>query len=311
MNTTFYFHPLFLEHDTGSHPERPERLRHILSILDEKYVGRTPLIDARRASFSEIEPVHKRSYLDAVEGLCGRGGGYLDPDTPVSPASFEAALHAAGALLDGADALMAGETRSAFGLVRPPGHHARPATGMGFCVINNIAVAATYLRRRHGLERVLIVDFDVHHGNGTQESFYRDGSVFFLSMHRFPFYPGTGWIAETGEGPGTGATLNLPIAADEPPESTVAKFEEALEAASQRHSPQIILVSAGFDAYADDPVGGLGLQPQHFGALGRVIQTQADRFCGGRVLSSLEGGYSLTGLPDCLAAYVEELVSEA
>jgi acetoin utilization deacetylase AcuC-like enzyme len=176
---------------------------------------------------------------------------------------------------------------------------------MGFCLINNVAAAAAYLKERHGLERILIADFDVHHGNGTQEMFYRDGSVFFLSIHRFPFYPGTGRPDEKGEGPGSGATHNLPVEAGLPPTAFVDSFTGALHRAAKSHAPEAILVSAGFDAFAEDPVGGLGLLPEHYREIGRAIRGAAGRCCEGRVLSTLEGGYSLEGLPACLSAYAE------
>jgi len=307
MNTVFYFHPLFLEHDTGPHPETAERLDAIMAHLKAEHGGGLRIENPRRAEIADAARVHDENYILAVEELCRRGGGYLDADTPVSPQSFEAALHALGAVLDGADALIDGRARSAFALVRPPGHHARPAAGMGFCVINNVAAGAAYLKERHGLERVLIADFDVHHGNGTQEMFYRDGSVFFLSIHRSPFYPGTGMPGETGAGPGSGTTHNLPVESDLPPGAFVDSFEAALDRAADSHGPQAILVSAGFDAFAGDPVGGLGLEPEHFKAIGRAIREAAGRCCGGRVLSTLEGGYSLTGLPACLDAYVRGL----
>lgn len=303
MNTVFYYHPVFLDHDTGPHPETADRLKVILSHLEEVHGDALSVVTPRRASMEEVALVHDRDYLDSVASLCRRGGGFLDGDTPVSPRSFDAALHAAGALLDGADALMEGRTRSAFALVRPPGHHARPAAGMGFCLLNNVAVAAAYLKERHKLQRLLIADFDVHHGNGTQETFYQDGSVFFLSMHRYPFYPGTGSPAERGEGAGLNRTLNLPVPLGVPPGEAVDNFEAVIHEICELHEPELILVSAGFDAYAEDPVGGLGLQATHFKALGRAVRKATDV----PVLSTLEGGYSLTGLPWCLHAYVEGL----
>ncbi len=307
MNTRFYYHPLFLEHDTGPHPERPERLMVILSHLKNKGAGRFETIEPRRAEHADGSRVHDPVYLEHVEKLCRQGGGNLDGDTPVSARSFDAALHATGALLDGADALMEGRTRSAFALVRPPGHHARPGHGMGFCLINHVAAAAAYLKARHGLDRLLIVDFDVHHGNGTQEIFYQDASVFFLSIHRYPFYPGTGGAEEVGEGEGEGYTLNVPVSADTPPDETMAAFALALDRAVERQKPQLILVSAGFDAFAEDPVGGLGLLPEHFLVMGSGIRRAADHYGSGKVLSTLEGGYSLAGLPLCLEAYVDGL----
>lgn len=307
MNTVFYYDPIFMEHDTGPHPERPERLTAILDYLKKTYGDALNVKSPGKAGKDDLTCLHPEAYLTAVEGMCKRGGGFLDGDTPVSPRSFEAALHAAGAMKDGADDLMEGRASSVFALVRPPGHHARPAAGMGFCLINNVAVAAEYMKRRYGLERILIADFDVHHGNGTQEMFYRDGSVFFLSVHRYPFYPGTGSAEETGTSLGAGATLNLPIRYGQPPEEYVGAFASALDRAAERHKPQVLIVSAGFDAFHQDPIAGCGLLPEHYHALGRAVRETADACAEGRVLSSLEGGYSLGGLPLCLDAYVKGL----
>ncbi len=310
MDTLLYYHPLFLEHETGPHPEDPGRLRAILSLLHERYGESLDLLAPRRADHEDVARIHDPAYLSALERVCRRGGGYLDPDTPVSERSLDAALHAAGALCDGADAIMAGKARSAFCLVRPPGHHAFAAAAGGFCIINNVAVAAAYLRERHGLERILIVDFDVHHGNGTQAIFYEEESVFFLSLHRFPFYPGTGSAAETGQGAGKGKTLNLPIAFGQLPDATVETFAAGIEKAATAHDPEMILVSAGFDGYEKDPVGGLHLEPEHFARIARILGDVADRHCGGRILSTLEGGYSLTGLRLCVDAFLGGLSGE-
>lgn len=307
MNTLFYYDPIFLEHDTGAHPECRARLESIIGRLEKAYGDDLIMNTPRRAGIDEAAAVHARDYLEDVQERCRAGGGFLDADTPVSEQSFEAALHGTGAVLDAARALMEGRTESAFVLARPPGHHARPAAAMGFCLINHVAVAAEALKAQHGLKRVLIVDFDVHHGNGTQEIFYRDGSVFFISMHRFPFYPGTGGSDEKGEGPGQGTTLNLPVVFGTQPEEMLAQFCDALEKSVEEHKPEMILVSAGFDAYAMDPIGGLGLMPEHYLILGRALKKAANRCCGGRLLSSLEGGYSLDGLPLCLEAYATGL----
>ncbi len=305
MNTTFFYDPVFLEHDTGDHPECAERLRRVVAHLREKGAGDFAPITPRKAKIEDLAGVHDPAYLDGLEETC-RKGGFLDVDTAVSSCSFDAALSAAGAVLDCADALCSGDASSVFALVRPPGHHARPSTAMGFCLINNVAVATDYLKKK-GIDRILIIDFDVHHGNGTQEIFYSDGSVFFLSLHRFPFYPGSGGRDERGSGRGTEKNLNVPCAFGTPPEETVRTFRAAVDNAAASHEPEVLVVSAGFDAYLHDPVGGLGLLPGHYLTIGEVIGETADRYCGGKVLSALEGGYSLTGLPLCLDAYVEGL----
>ncbi len=304
MNTVFYYDPLFLEHETGEHPESPERLRAVLSHFDGRQDGpvfRRP----GRAARKSLILAHDARYVDAVEDLCSRGGGFLDGDTPVSEKSFEAAVHAAGAVLDAADELAAGRIASAFALVRPPGHHARPAQGMGFCLFNNIAVAARHLQEEHGAKKVLIVDFDLHHGNGTQEIFYHDPDVVYLSIHRFPFYPGTGSAGETGEGAGAGATVNVPVSGGIPPDESLGFFIAALDRTADAVLPDALLVSAGFDGYAHDPLGGLGFLPAHFREIGAALRKTADACCGGRILSALEGGYSISAMPVCLEAYLE------
>ncbi|MHC4945480.1 MAG: histone deacetylase family protein [Planctomycetota bacterium] len=307
MKTLFYYDPIFLEHDTGPHPECALRLEAVRNHLEKTYGEQLCLVAPRKANIEDASGVHNSAYLESVRRQCEDGGGFLDGDTPISERSFEAALFAAGAVLDGADALMEGKVSSAFALIRPPGHHARPGAGMGFCLINNVAVAADYLKKHHQLERILIVDFDVHHGNGTQEMFYRDEAVFFLSAHRYPFYPGSGSAEEQGDGPGKGTTLNIPVLFGTPPDEQVEAFTAELSQAAESHDPEVILVSAGFDAYAHDPIGSLDLLPTHFNAIGGAIKKAADQHCNGRVLSTLEGGYSLSGLPVCLEAYVEGL----
>ncbi len=305
MKTVFYYHPIFLEHETGPHPEQPKRLEKILSLLKQNKGEEFAPTAPGKADMGCVLAVHQQEYIESVDELCAEGGGFLDGDTPACARSFEAAMHAAGAVVEAADALAQSKAGAAFALVRPPGHHARPASGMGFCLINNVAVGAAHLLKKHDMERVLIVDFDVHHGNGTQEIFYEDPAVFFLSMHRYPFYPGTGGEDEVGKGDGRGKTLNVPVLYDTPPEKIMSSFRSALERAAAEHKPGMILVSAGFDAYAGDPIAGLGLQPEHYLKIGEAIRAVADVQCEGKVLSTLEGGYSLTGLPLCLDAYVD------
>lgn len=307
MDTVFFYHPIYLEHDNDPHPESPARLRVIMDRIQQAFGDELVVVEPEAATMEDLVGIHDRAYLEGVEKMCKKGGGYIDGDTSVVARSFEAALYAAGAMKGCADGLMKKRTRSAFGLVRPPGHHALPAKGMGFCIVNNIAVAAEYLMKHHGIKKVLIADFDVHHGNGTQDIFYESASVFFLSIHRVPFYPGTGGVNEKGEGEGKSTTLNLPIMFGTKPEEFVKSFVQNLQLSAEAHKPELLLISAGFDAYAEDPVGGLGLQPEHYKSIGEAIRRVADRFCEGRVLSALEGGYSLSGLPACLEAYVRGL----
>jgi acetoin utilization deacetylase AcuC-like enzyme len=227
---------------------------------------------------------------------------------PISTGSYRAALAAAGAVLDAVDAVLEGRVRNAFCAVRPPGHHALKDRAMGFCIFNNIAVAAIYLRQKHGIPRVLIVDWDVHHGNGTQAAFYDDPSVFYFSVHQSPFYPGTGSAEEKGEGPAVGTKLNVPLAAGSGDVEMDRAFAEKLEPAALAFRPGFILVSAGFDAHKDDPLGGLAATSSGYAGLTRRVKTIAERSCGGRMVSVLEGGYDLTALADSAEAHVRALM---
>jgi acetoin utilization deacetylase AcuC-like enzyme len=294
------------------HPECPGRARAVLLGL-----AGAPQV-ARRLSATPGDPadvlrVHDRGYVDALRGLAQGGGGSLDPDTWVCPVSYDVALSAAGTLCKATDDALAAApddpARTAFAVLRPPGHHARPASGMGFCLFNNVAVAAARARAVHGLSRVAIVDFDVHHGNGTQEMFWEDGSVFFASLHRDRFYPGTGKADETGAGAGRGTTLNLPLPASTSPARYQEAFLRAMDAVAA-HRPELLIVSAGFDAYAGDPVGGLGLAPEHYAWIGARLRDVARAHADGRCVAALEGGYALEALPDLVAARMPQLFSD-
>ena len=294
--------PIYLEHETGAHPERRERLVAIergLSLTAPDLVR-----SARRfapATIAEAAAAHDRAMLERSAELAAAGGGWLDPDTRVSPRSFEAALTAAGAVAGATRAVIAGEATEAFCAVRPPGHHATHGRAMGFCIVNSIAVAARAALAA-GLARVAIVDFDVHHGNGTQDIFWDDPAVLYVSLHRYPFYPGTGASDERGEGRGLGTTLNVPLRADTPAVAYHAKLLGALDAVA-RFRPELLLVSAGFDAYREDPIGGLNLDVGDFAAIGARLREVAAACCGGRIVSALEGGYHLGQVGACAAAY--------
>jgi acetoin utilization deacetylase AcuC-like enzyme len=305
-------HPDYDKHTMPpGHPERVERLPAILkhlraSGLWDKLTHITPT-PADPASIAEI---HTQDYIKRVEQTCRRGGGLLDwGDTPVCPASYDVALLAAGGLLAAVDAVVAKKVDNAFCLVRPPGHHARPGGGMGFCVFNNIAIAARHVQKRHSLKRILIADWDVHHGNGTQEAFNEDPTVSIVGIHRFPFYPGTGSADETGKGAGAGSALNLPMPAGTDGKTYVGAFQRALKEVAERFQPEFLLVSAGFDPHEEDPLGGMGLADGDFAALGRAVRETADEHCGGRLVATLEGGYNLQAQARSVAAVLREFMA--
>jgi acetoin utilization deacetylase AcuC-like enzyme len=304
-----YDDPLWEQHETGAHPECPQRLRSIRAALGEAgLTDRCRLVPPRPATIEELARVHGAQYIDLVRRAAAAGGGRLDPDTVVSPRSYEVARHAAGAAIDAVDRVLRGEAPRALCLIRPPGHHARPRHAMGFCLFNNVAVAAVHARAVHDLHRLLIVDWDVHHGNGTQEMFYTDGNVHYLSIHRYPFYPGTGAADETGADAGVGATINVPLRFGVSRREYRAAFTNALERAVTNCRPELILVSAGFDAHAEDPIGSLGLESEDFGELTRLVCDAAAQHCGGKLVSLLEGGYNLHRLGESVAVHLQELL---
>src|SRR5262245_42277461 len=263
-------HPDFLAHQTGlSHPERPERVRAIMDHLDATgLVQEVERIEPRPAEMPWIETIHSPQYIRHVEDYCRGGRAIIDSmDTGISPHSYDVSLLAAGGALAAADAIMEGKVGQAFSAARPPGHHALRDVAMGFCLFNNIAIVARYLQHRHHLDRILIVDWDVHHGNGTQDAFYEDPSVLFFSIHQYPFYPGTGGAQETGVGEGEGFTLNAPMPAGSGNDHYQQVFEEQLAPRVLRFKPQFILISAGFDAHRDDPLGGMMLTEKGYARL--------------------------------------------
>jgi acetoin utilization deacetylase AcuC-like enzyme len=294
------------------HPERPERLQAILRQLERSgLMERCPAGPVREATREELARVHSEAYLDDVAEFESAGGGLIEPDTYVHYGSNQAALLAAGAAIEAVSRVIAGPDRRALCLVRPPGHHARPAAPMGFCLYGNIAVAAADAHQRLGLERIMIVDFDVHHGNGTQEIFYDDGRVAFFSIHRYPFYPGTGAADETGMGPGLGFTRNVPIRYGTRRPDYIAAFRSHLEKLADRVRPELVLISAGFDAHAEDPVGDLGLEVEDFVELTRAVVAVADTHAQGRIVSLLEGGYNIPILAGCVEAHLRALDAES
>lgn len=297
--TGFVYHPDYLKHDMGGgHPESPERLRAIVSRLEKSGVlGRLVRIEPTMAPDEWITQVHAVSYLKDLKTRAPVSGYVsLDPDTSMSVGSLPAAYLAAGGALAAADAIMAGKVDNAFCAVRPPGHHAERTRAMGFCLFNNVAIAARYVQRRYGVGRVLIVDWDVHHGNGTQHTFYDDHSVLFFSTHQYPYYPGTGRATERGEGQGEGVTINVPMSPGQGDEEYREVFERVLVPAADTFGPEFVLISAGFDAHRDDPLAGMGLTEDGYAALTGIVAGIARRYSKGRILSCLEGGYNLRAL---------------
>jgi acetoin utilization deacetylase AcuC-like enzyme len=312
MKTLLYTNPLFREHRTGAHPERPLRLEKIESHLAEKQL--TQRCDSRRwesVSPERLERNHAREHIEAVRQFCAQGGGRIESDTVVSEKSFEAATLAAGAVCDAVLQVGSGHAPNALCLVRPPGHHALQKAPMGFCLFNNVAVAARTAIEELHLDRVLIVDWDVHHGNGTQASFWDDGRVGFFSIHRFPFYPGTGDADETGSGKGLGMIRNVPIRFGTSRADILAKFTRELTDFAGKVKPQLILISAGFDAHREDPIGSLGLETEDFSELSEVVQRLAQEHCGGKIVSTLEGGYHVDRLAECVGVHLEKLLESA
>lgn len=306
--TLLFQHPRFIDHHTGpGHPERPERY---LSIVDYQPFQEIAA-SCHTGEFSPLRPaeltsVHDETVARYVEQACLMGGGRIEADTVVSSASFEIGLLAAGACCAAIDAVMRGDDRTAFCMVRPPGHHATPNLSMGFCLFNNVALAALRALQR-GANRVLIVDWDVHHGNGTQDAFYDDDRVFFLSLHRSPFYPGTGLANETGTGRGLGYTLNVPLRFGITRRDYHSALHHALEKATLRCKPDLILLSAGFDAHAQDPIGSLGLEVEDYSEMTEFLLQAAKTLCQGRLISCLEGGYHLQRLAECVTTHVATL----
>lgn len=309
--TGFVYDDQYLRHDTGTdHPERPGRLTAILDQL--KTTGlyeQLVCIKPRPCEKQWILAVHSESYLRHVASVCADGGHYLDSrDTPVSKESYECALLAAGGVLAAVDAVMDRRVRNVFCAVRPPGHHASQDRAMGFCLFNNVAIAARYIQSKYRLKKILIVDWDVHHGNGTQDIFYSDPTVFYFSIHRHPFYPGTGMASERGFGDAEGTKLNVPMPCGSGGPEYRTVFEKTLKPAALAFKPDFVLVSAGFDAHTDDPLGGMNLTAADFGILTRTVRNIAETCCGDRLVIVLEGGYNLKGLSRSAEMVIREIM---
>lgn len=309
--TGIYFDELFLQHDTGyGHPECAGRLQAIRQKLDRQKIENTTLLPVpEKAPIDAVAAIHSREYIAAVTQACENAPQHLDGDTVVSAASCEAAFLAAGAALAATDAVCTGTYRNAFCAVRPPGHHAERDHAMGFCLFNNIAIAAAHLQRHHGLQRVLILDWDVHHGNGTQNAFYTTERVYFVSFHQWPFYPGSGMATEIGAGAGAHFTRNIPFPAGTPREAYLEKFKAVVAQVFAEYAPEFVLISAGFDAHYRDPLAQMNLTEADYGEMTRFVLERAGHHARGRVVSLLEGGYDLEALARSVHAHVAALAT--
>ncbi len=309
MTVGLVYDPIYLKHDTGTHVENSSRLVATMELLEQsKLLDRLTVLPPRAASYEELALVHTEYHIKRVESTAKSGGIWLDGDTFASPDSYNVALYAAGGVMRAIDAIISGEVKHAFGLVRPPGHHATPDAAMGFCLFNNIAIAAQYARRNHGIERVLIADFDVHHGNGTEEIFEKDPNVLYFSTHQYPHYPGTGYVTDDGVGEGKGATINVPLPAFCGDDEYHRAYSELLVPIARRFKPDLMLVSAGYDLHWSDQLSGMQLTVDGFADITGIIKSLADELCQGRLLLSLEGGYNLKALSSSIKATLEVLL---
>ena len=293
MKAGYIYDPIYLKHDTGQHVENAKRLETIISYLEHTgLIKQLTLIKPRPATVEELALVHQEQHISHIKEVANKGGGWLDADTVMSPDSYEAAIYAAGGTIKAVEAVLNGEVASAFALARPPGHHATPQRAMGFCLFNNVAIAAQYALTK-GLERVLIIDFDVHHGNGTQDAFYDNPHVLYISTHQFPHYPGTGDIEETGTGEGKGYTVNIPLPSGCGDAEYEQVFKQIIVPVSRRFQPQFILVSAGYDLHWSDSLALMQVSVFGFARITEIIKGLADELCNGHLVFGLEGGYNL------------------
>ena len=302
----------YLQHSAGfSHPESPERLAAIYEMLDNplmhwKFIP----IEPREATHKEIETIHSPSYVEFIASTAGLSCVHLDPDTATSPETYEIAKLAVGGVCNAIDEVMEGKVDNAFAFVRPPGHHAEKDTAKGFCVFNNIAIGAMHAISKYHLKRILIVDWDLHHGNGTQHSFYDDPRILYFSTHQYPYYPGTGAMQEIGRGPGEGYTINVPLLEGAGDADFVKIFRKILQPVALDFKPELVLLSAGFDTYFQDPLGGMRVKPEGFANMARILLNIAGACCQSRFVAVLEGGYHISGLTRSVKAVLEEMLDE-
>ena len=309
--TGWIYDDIYLEHKTTpGHPERPERLVEIVKRLKaENIYSELSHLKPAPADLDWIETVHSPDYIRRTKLSCEKNAGYLDSlDVPISGKSYEAAVMAAGGMLAAVDAVMEEKVANAFCAVRPPGHHALEDQAMGFCIFNNVAIGAKYIQKKYGLSKILIVDWDVHHGNGTQATFYDDPTVLYFSVHQYPFYPGTGSRTERGSGKGLNYTINVPLPAGSGDIAFLDAFEKELQPAVLDFSPDFVLVSAGFDAHENDLLGQMAVTAEGFGKLTEIVKAIAQKCCQGRLVSTLEGGYHLGGLAASVESHIRALM---
>jgi acetoin utilization deacetylase AcuC-like enzyme len=299
----------YFRHETSVfHPESAKRLEAIYKMLDAPDMkDKFTLIEPALATLEDIGAIHEEWYIEAVAKTAGKAHTYLDPDTETSPESYETARLAVGGFNNAIDAVVRGEVQNAFAFVRPPGHHAEADRAAGFCLFNNVAIGAMHAIRKHQMKRILVVDWDLHHGNGTQHSFYEDPRIIYFSTHQYPYYPGTGSVQEIGRGAGRGYTINVPLRTGPGDNEFVKIFRTILQPVALEFKPDMVLLSAGFDIYYKDPLGGMKVTPRGFACLARVLLDIAEACCGGRFAVTLEGGYHVGGLTDSCKTVLHEM----
>jgi len=299
----------YLRHDAGfGHPESPQRLGATHAILAAPdMLGQFIEIAPRYATHEEIALIHSPSYINLVASTAGQPFVSLDPDTATTPESYDVAKLAVGGLCNAIDSVVSGEVENAFALIRPPGHHAGVSNAAGFCIFNNVAIGAMHAIMKNKMDRILIVDWDLHHGNGTQAQFYEDPRVLYFSTHQYPYYPGTGAIEEIGRGKGLGYNINVPLRPGVDSAQYVRIFRRIIYPISMKFKPDLVMISAGFDPYYKDPLGGMKVTPDGFACMARILLDIADKCCGGKIVVTLEGGYHLTGLAESIKAVLVEM----